>query len=138
VYDRTIRFQDTDAAGVVYFANILAICHEAYEASLMASRINVRNFFSQGEVIVPITQTKADFRYPLMCGDQVLVRLIPDRINDAEFKVEYLLTHHDCPQRVISTATTHHVSIQTATRSRIALPEMILQWLAQHSLDAET
>ncbi len=134
VYDRTIRFQDTDAAGVVYFANILTICHEAYEASLMASNINVRSFFSRGEVIVPITRTSADFRHPLMCGDQVLVRLFPDRVNDAEFKVEYSLTHRDRPQQIISTATTHHVSIHTATRSRVALPEMLSQWLAHHSL----
>ena len=30
-YYYTVRFQDTDAAGVVYFANVLRICHEAYE-----------------------------------------------------------------------------------------------------------
>ena len=42
-YHRTIRFKDTDAAGVVYFANILAICNEAYEESLEASGIDFRN-----------------------------------------------------------------------------------------------
>ncbi|MFS8118916.1 MAG: acyl-CoA thioesterase, partial [Microcoleus sp.] len=41
-YTRTVRFQDTDAAGVVYFANVLAMCHEAYEASLAASGINLK------------------------------------------------------------------------------------------------
>ena len=44
-YPRTIRFADTDAAGVVYFAQILSICHEAYEASLQASGIELRQFF---------------------------------------------------------------------------------------------
>jgi len=32
-YSRTVHFADTDAAGVVFFANFLAICHEAYEES---------------------------------------------------------------------------------------------------------
>jgi len=30
-YDRKIHFADTDSAGVVYFARLLSICHEAYE-----------------------------------------------------------------------------------------------------------
>jgi 1,4-dihydroxy-2-naphthoyl-CoA hydrolase len=28
-HHRTVRFADTDAAGVVFFARTLAICHEA-------------------------------------------------------------------------------------------------------------
>ncbi|MHC5822651.1 MAG: acyl-CoA thioesterase, partial [Nostoc sp.] len=45
-YNRTVRFQDTDAAGVVYFASVLSICHEAYEESLEASSINIKDFFT--------------------------------------------------------------------------------------------
>jgi hypothetical protein len=37
-YVRTVRLADTDAAGVVYFARTLSICHEAYEAALAAAR----------------------------------------------------------------------------------------------------
>lgn len=44
IYKRIIRFQDTDAAGVVYFANILAMGHEAYEASLNQVEINLKSF----------------------------------------------------------------------------------------------
>ena len=31
---RTVRFGDTDAAGVVHFAQLLHWCHQAYEESL--------------------------------------------------------------------------------------------------------
>ncbi len=64
IYQRVVRFQDTDAAGVVYFANILAICHEAYEASLADSGINLRLFFGGGNIAVPITHSSADFFVP--------------------------------------------------------------------------
>ena len=40
-YQRTVHFADTDAAGVVFFANYLAICHEAYEESLGAAGIGL-------------------------------------------------------------------------------------------------
>ena len=33
-YLRTIHFPDTDAAGVVFFPNYFAMCHEAYEEAL--------------------------------------------------------------------------------------------------------
>jgi 1,4-dihydroxy-2-naphthoyl-CoA hydrolase len=55
IYSRTIHFQETDAAGVVYFANLLALCHEAYEASLAEAGVDLRQFFSSGgEVAVPV------------------------------------------------------------------------------------
>jgi 1,4-dihydroxy-2-naphthoyl-CoA hydrolase len=60
-YLRTVHFQDTDAAGVVYFANVLAMCHEAYEASLAASGINLKAFFSNPEVAFPIIHASVDF-----------------------------------------------------------------------------
>jgi len=46
-----VRFKDTDAAGVVYFA-VLAMCHEACEESLAVSSINLKVFFSNPVVAV--------------------------------------------------------------------------------------
>jgi len=43
-YRRTIRFADTDAAGVVFFPNYFSICHEAYEESLAADGIEFQSF----------------------------------------------------------------------------------------------
>ncbi|MEM9980588.1 MAG: acyl-CoA thioesterase, partial [Cyanobacteria bacterium P01_D01_bin.2] len=59
-YRRTIRFHETDAAGVVYFANVLTLCHEAYEASLAAAGINVRVFFGGGSLAVPVVHGSVD------------------------------------------------------------------------------
>lgn len=64
IYTRTVRFGDTDAAGVVYFANVLAICHEAYESSLAASGIDLKAFFSQGVIAIPIVHASIDFCVP--------------------------------------------------------------------------
>lgn len=40
-YSRHIHFRDTDAAGVVFFANYLALCHEAYEEALAAAGLEI-------------------------------------------------------------------------------------------------
>lgn len=135
VYQRTVHFQDTDAAGVVYFANILTICHEAYEASLAAAGIDLKRFFSPSEVIIPLTHTQADFFRPMFCGDRLNVHLTPIALSDNEFEVHYTIWHADKPNRSLSQAHTRHVCIDPATRTRIALPTDMMNWLHQWQRD---
>lgn len=131
-YDRTIRFQDTDAAGVVYFANILAICHEAYEASLAASGIDLKSFFSSRELVVPITHARADFLRPLFCGDRITIQLTPQQTSDTDFEMQYQLVRSQQPDKLVSSVFTRHVCVQVAaSHTRADLPVTILQWLEQ-------
>lgn len=127
-YPRTIRFADTDAAGVVYFANILGLCHEAYEASLQTAGIDVTVFFSQGAIAVPITHTAADFRRPLRCGDAIAVSLVPAQTGNDSFDIQYRVLNAD---KVAAIAMTQHVCIDTATRQRHPLTADLVQWLRQ-------
>lgn len=88
-YQRIVRFQDTDAAGVVYFANVLAICHEAYEASLAASGIDLNTFFRGTDVAIPIVHASVDFMRPLRCGDRLEIHLTPTPLSSSEFAIAY-------------------------------------------------
>ncbi|WP_204140215.1 thioesterase family protein [Halomicronema sp. CCY15110] len=128
-YSRTIHFADTDAAGVVYFARVLSICHEAYEASLQASGVDVRAFFSRGAIAVPITHTQADFRRPLLCGDAITVQLTPTPTGDDSFEVAYQVLTPEAKRAAI--ATTRHVCIDTATRQRHPLTPELIRWWQQ-------
>src|SRR5438309_7252470 len=76
-YDRTIHFPDTDAAGVVFFANYLSICHEAYEEALAAAGIPLRAFFSDQGVVIPVSKSSVDYLRPLRCGDKIRVTVAP-------------------------------------------------------------
>lgn len=131
VYQRIVRFQDTDAAGVVYFTNILAICHEAYEASLAASGIDLKQFFSPVGVVIPLTHAEADFFQPLFCGDRLNINLTPLEPNNNEFEVLYTMWNMDKPGRLLSQAKTRHVCIDPATRTRTDLPPEMIDWLHQ-------
>ncbi|MBC7972708.1 MAG: acyl-CoA thioesterase [Verrucomicrobia bacterium] len=129
VYQRTVRFGDTDAAGVVYFANVLAICHEAYEASLATVGIDLRTFFSGAEVALPIAHADVDFFRPMVCGDRLEVHLTPKRFQESEFELAYEVFLEGRLERSVSQATTRHVCIDAATRSRRSLPLEVTQWL---------
>jgi 1,4-dihydroxy-2-naphthoyl-CoA hydrolase len=122
-YEYLIQFRDTDAAGVVYFANILSICHVAYEASLIAVGIDLKLFVNNPEFAIPITHASADFFKPLYCGDRVTIELTPRLIDSCRFEITYQLGS--------ATAITKHVVIDPNTRKRQELPTILTNWLGQ-------
>lgn len=128
VYHRTIRFKDTDAAGVVYFANVLSICHESYEASLADTGIELETFFGKGELAVPIIHADIDFRQPLKCGDRITVHLTAQAIDEHRFSVRYQISATDRPA---ATAQTTHICINR-DRRRAPLPPQLQHWLHLH------
>jgi 1,4-dihydroxy-2-naphthoyl-CoA hydrolase len=129
IYQRTVRFSDTDAAGVVYFANVLTICHEAYEASLSAEGIDLRAFFGGAAVAVPIAHASIDFFRPMFCGDRLEIHLTPKLLQESEFELAYEVFLAGKLERSVSKATTRHVCIDSAKRSRRSLPLEVSQWL---------
>ncbi len=134
-HHRTVRFQDTDAAGVVYFANVLAMCHEAYEASLAASGMNLQLFFTNPALAIPITHARVDFRRPMFCGDALLIHLTPQQISENQFEIAYQILAASPEGQNLAKAITRHVCIEPSTRTKIQLPASILQWLCCWSGD---
>ena len=129
-YTRIVRFAETDAAGVVYFANLFQFCHEAYEASLAAAEIDLKDFFCQPKIAFPIIHSEADFFRPLTCGDSLDIELVPVLLEPEKYEIYYNIRLGD---RTVATATTHHVCIDPHQRSRQPLPQFLLNWINQWS-----
>jgi 1,4-dihydroxy-2-naphthoyl-CoA hydrolase len=129
IYQRTVHFADTDAAGVVFFANYLAICHEAYEEALSASGINLKTFFSDNGVVVPIAKSEADYRRPISCGDKLLVSVSPKSLTPDSFEISYEITRLGPPDKCASKVRTEHVCIDSGTRARKSLPGSMAAWV---------
>lgn len=129
IYSRRIRFPDTDAAGVVFFANYLIICHEAYEEALLASGVELKRFFDEAGVIIPIARTHCDFHRPLRCGDAVEVEVVPELLKESEFQLNHKLFLTGSARKLAATAQTTHVCIDATSRRRTALPANLLAWI---------
>jgi 1,4-dihydroxy-2-naphthoyl-CoA hydrolase len=134
-YNRTVRFSDTDAAGVVYFANVLSICHEAYEASLEASGINIKDFFSNTSVAFPIVHADVDFFRPMFCGDKLIISLIQQKVGVDKFEIAYEIVLDDV---MLAKAVTRHVCIEVSSRNKTELSGEIVKWLETNRRDAES
>ncbi len=131
VHHRTIRFADTDAAGVVYFANLLSICHEAYEAALAAAGINLKTFFRGETIAIPIVHAEADYWQPFFCGEVCVITLSPVLLSPHKFEIRYRLQHPDQigTDKAAGQAQTLHICIDRQSRERTPLPPELHQWL---------
>jgi 1,4-dihydroxy-2-naphthoyl-CoA hydrolase len=129
LYARTVHFADTDAAGVVYFANYLSICHEAYEEALAESGLRLGSFFADTGTIVPISKSEAEYKRPLACGDRLTITTTPRRLSENTFEVRYELTRLGPPDKLAAVVRTEHVCIRSATRERLALPPPLAAWV---------
>ncbi len=125
-YSYNVRFRDTDAAGVVYFANILNICHEAYESSLVDSDIDIKELFTKPILAFPIVHADVDFFRPIFCGDRLEIKMIAKKLGNDKFEINYEIFAQNI---LTSKANTKHVCIDGQTRKRADLPGYIISWL---------
>ncbi|MDG2992310.1 acyl-CoA thioesterase [Candidatus Synechococcus calcipolaris G9] len=137
-YHRQVHFADTDAAGVVYFANLLNFCHEAYEKLLEDIGVDLREFFRDGAIAMPIVEAQVKFFRPLYCGDRLIISIRATAIDASCFQLHYRIT----PQQVeppqgtepdhpspVAIAETRHICLKMPERQRTPLPPLFQDWL---------
>ena len=128
-YRRTVHFPDTDAAGVVFFANYLAMCHEAYEEALGAAGIELNRFFEDTGTIIPVTKSEAEYHRPLQTGDRIEVIVAPSALSEDSFEIRYEMFRVGPPRKRAALVRTEHVCIDRKTRVRRPLPDAVKRWL---------
>lgn len=121
-YQRNIFFADTDAAGVVYFARLLSICHEAYEQFLQSLNVDLGLFFSNQSMAMPIVHAEIDFFKPLFCGDLIIINLEKKIINSKVFEIFYQIYKEEI---LVGKAMTRHICINPQTRISQQIPSFI-------------
>ena len=135
---RSVRFGDTDAAGVMHFHQLLRWCHEAYEESLERFGLPAAPVFPRPEwagespaVALPIVYCQAEFRRPLLVGDQLRISLRPEALGSEGFEVSYRFAREGQP---VAQGLTRHLAIAASERQRCPLPEGIRRWLEASGL----
>lgn len=129
VYHRTVHFPDTDAAGVVFFARYLSMCHEAYEESLGAAGITLGTFFADHGVIVPVSKSEATYLRPLVCGDKLRIEVSPVALGENSYAIDYVIWKAGTTDKRAAVVRTEHVCISSQTRERLPLPAPVAAWL---------
>jgi len=135
---RTVRFGETDAAGVVHFLELFRWCHETWEESLEKYGVVLQEIFpsnqinkSQLDVAFPVIHCEANYFQPLYVGDTINIELNPEKINDYSFVLRFKFKKNG---EKIGIANIKHVSINPITREKCSLSNQINLWLEESSV----
>ena len=131
VHRTTLRFRDTDAAGIIYFASYFTLAHEALEACMLHYDLGVGRVTRERDYILPLVHADGDFAAPLRVDDEVLIEVSTAKVGTTSFAIAYTMTTPEGTH--VCQAQTVHVSLHRERQKPIPLPDevrTILQRLA--------
>jgi len=123
----TVRLHDTDAAGILFFANQFVFIHDTYEELLRQLGFSIAAALRDGSYIVPIVHAESQYLKPLTVGDEITVTVQVAKIGETSFVLEYELIGID--DTLVGKAKTVHVAVSKQTQNKIELPEKLLHAL---------
>lgn len=131
IYKTQIRLHDTDAAGIIFFANQFKIVHDAYELLLEKFGFGFPQMLKGGKYFLPIVHAASDYKSPLYAGDKITVAIKVDHIGKTSFSFKY--TIHNAKNKLVGTAKTVHVTINPKTKAKVTLPPRLRKSLEAFS-----
>ena len=96
---RQVEFRDTDAAGIMHFASIIALMEEAEHEFLRAIGLPLFRPHGAGQVSWPRVSVKCDFKSPARFEDKLEIAVDVERIGRKSVTYHFTLT---CEQRSIA------------------------------------
>jgi len=128
-YKTTVKLHDTDAAGVLFFANYFRLAHEAYETFMASIGYDFYTVIHEADFLVLIVHAEADFKTPLHVGDRVTIEMQTSRLGRSSFTLVYNLKNE--AGEVVATASSVHAVIKKETVKPISMPRTLREQLEQ-------
>jgi 1,4-dihydroxy-2-naphthoyl-CoA hydrolase len=121
---RAIRFQDIDAAGIIFYPRVLEMFHDAYGAFLAFAGCPLASVVKAGEWIAPVRHAEADYFKPLRFGDEVDVEICRAHVTETEATLGYRVVR-SVGGEVCVVGQVVHTFVECATFKRTAMPALV-------------
>ena len=121
IYKTQIRLHDTDAAGLLFFANQLVLVHDAYEKLLQKLGFSFEAMLKKRGYFLPIVHVESDYKAPLFVGDEIAISVKVAHIGNTSFIFTYEIRNKR--GLIVGTAKTVHVTTNKKTKKKITLPK---------------
>lgn len=116
----TIRFEDADPAGIMFYPRAIARAHEVVEEMIRNSPLGWNAWFASPQHASPLRHAEADFRAPMYAGETYVARAQVERLG--ETSVTFLVEFHDQARCLTARIRTVHVLIEKSTGRPAPLP----------------
>jgi 4-hydroxybenzoyl-CoA thioesterase len=119
VHVHRVRFEEVDAARIVYFARFFSFCHEAMEAMLSPIEGGYSALVLERGLGLPAVHVDADFAAPLRFGDEVRIATVVERVGTSSCALRFDLARASDGHPI---ATVRHVVALTDLATMRARP----------------
>ncbi|MBU3665142.1 MAG: acyl-CoA thioesterase [Chthoniobacterales bacterium] len=109
----TVRFEDADPAGVVFYPRALALAHAAVEEMIRRSALGWEEWFASKTHAAPLRRAEADFFLPMRAGERFTARASVEKIGDTS--VEFSVAFANSRDEVAAKIRTVHVLVDSST-----------------------
>ncbi|MHB8879305.1 MAG: acyl-CoA thioesterase [Myxococcaceae bacterium] len=121
---RSVRFQDVDAAGIVFYPRILEYFHDAYVELLDARGCSLSAALSAKAWAAPIKHAQADFLRPIRFGELIRVAVVKARLEGSVLTVGFRAeAGEDGPPVAVGRSV--HVFVDPSSFERVPPPEVV-------------
>ncbi len=118
-YERPVRFEDVDAAGIVFFARFFNVCHEAMEAFFAPLDGGYPRLIIERRIGVPAVKVEAEYLAPLRYGDTIVIAVSATQIGRTSATLRYAFRRKGDG---VAVATIHHKVVCCDLRDVTPLP----------------
>jgi 4-hydroxybenzoyl-CoA thioesterase len=129
-----VRFDEVDAAGIVYFARFFTWCHDAMDAMLEPIDGGYVGLVRGRGLGLPAVHVEADYVSPARFGDTMRIAVVVERIGRSSVTARFEISHVQEGTPVAQVATVRHIVALTdlkAMKSR-PLPDDVRAVLERH------
>ena len=119
----TIRFEDADPAGIVFYPRAIALAHGVIEDLIRQTELGWHGWFENQGLAAPVRHAEADFSAPMRAGETLMARAWVEKLGETSgtFMVEFRGKDGETRARI----RTVHVLIDRATSKPVPLtPEL--------------
>ncbi len=126
-FEMPVRFQDVDAAGIVFFARFFEYVHAAFEDFIAGTGESLAEVLATRAWASPLKHVEADYFAPLAYGDVVRVRLVEAVVDTSEIHLGWCLEKltKDGKKRTSAALQTIHVFVSLPDFQKIPVPGKI-------------
>jgi 4-hydroxybenzoyl-CoA thioesterase len=126
----TVRFGETDPAGLVYYPNIFHYFHIALEEFFGARcGISYQQLMADERIGFPTVKTETEFFVPIVYGDEIDVEIFVSQTGNSSATFHYS-ARRASDGTLCARSTQIHVAMNLDTRRALSIPEKYLQAFA--------
>lgn len=131
VFERPIKFEDVDAAGIVFFARFATYAHEAMEHFFGTLPGGYPRLIMERRIGLPAVHLDCAYHAPARYGDTLRIETSVDRVGNRSAVLRYRMVHTGTEKLVAELVHTVVIS-DLRTITSCDMPEDVRARLLEH------